>query len=687
MSTSNKMFYQHSNGSSTLPRGFRFHHDEEPKTPEPQDTSEPQVPSPPRQRLRVRRRNISSTFTAPTEQFLASVAAADVPIPTIEEPRATPLEEEEDCEMLDRDREPLTLQTRFLTPQPFRAGSPPRTPMPQVPIDDGCAQHRPDWSGGSSLPGGDYFSRGMSTFSTPGSEYSDDSFYSGSRVSRPSDDGSCTSPDSEVDDPFQFPRPSDKGKGKALFGDFLSQDAPMLKSKLHRKTRKDAPWTEAQDSHLWSTYLLYLSDPTVTPFRIGHSSVPPQGIVRRVARETRRSWKGPKLPTPCKKPARSDPSRAPSDKSGSLTPTAEFSRTYGQWPHSSNLTRTRLRELCRNKNMESNPVQVHRHFQSRSPTPFSKAFRKSEPPTTFTFNTSDFALSLTTSTAESMQPDGPLAKLVTDDLDTPTSPFPPVDSFQPLSFGESLNIPNTSTAGPKLGSPFLARTYGPSSSSTSSLRPASPRSHSDTVVERPLRLGSPVHFDQPRSLNGTMKRRAQHSLDEELGPNGAVVRPSILDDQLIINPFNDHRRRVRSRGFTLGDEGLLNRVPGLFKPRSQASAIPTLPASLQTSLPPSTLAPPPQLLPAPAFPPPRLGSPFSESGSATRNTFPRRLFQDSSATIRRSAFKTMHQTRRSIESFDFGEGPSLQSRLSHLDQRLKEIREREYSSRTHEQHE
>jgi len=37
----------------------------------------------------------------------------------------------------------------------------------------------------------------------------------------------------------------------------------------------------------------------------------------------------------------------------------------------------------------------------------------------------------------------------------------------------------------------------------------------------------------------------------------------------------------------------------------------------------------------------------------------------------------MHQTRRSIESFDFGEGPSLQSRLSHLDEKLKEIRERE----------
>ena len=677
------MFYQHSNGSSTLPRGFRFHHDEEPKTPEPQETSEPQIPSPPRQRLRVRRRNASSTFNAPTEQFLASIAAADVPIPTIEEPQSAPADE--DCEMLDRDREPLTIQTRFLSPQPFRAGSPPKTPMPQVPIEDGYSQHRPDWSAGGSSLAGDYFPRAMSSFSTPGSEFSDDSLYGGSRVSRPSDDGSCTSPESEVDDPFQFPVAKEKGKGRALFGDYLSQDTPMLNSKLHRKTRKDAPWTEAQSSHLWSTYLLYLSDPTVTPFRIGHSCVPPQGIVRRVAREAKRSWRGPKIPTPVSRSTRLDPSRAASDKSGSLTPTAEFSRTYGQWPHSSNLTRTRLRELCRSKNMESNPVQVHRHFQSRSPTPFSKAFRKSEPPKTFSFNTSDIALSLTTSTAESMQPDGPLAKLATVDHDTPTLAFPPVDAFKPLVFGESLNTPNTITAGPKLGSPFLARTYGPSSSDTNKLRPASPRTRSDTVVEHPPRLGSPVRFDRPHSLNGTMKRRAQHSLDEELGPNGTVVRPSILNDQLISNHINDHRRRVRSRGFTMGDEGLLDRVPGLFNFHNQTPAVPTLPTSLQNAVSTSNIAPPPQLLPAPVFPPPRLGSPFSESGSGAPNTFPRRLFQDSSATIRRSAFKTMHQTRRSIESFDFGEGPSLQSRLTHLDQRLKEIKERESSSRTHEQ--
>jgi hypothetical protein len=77
------MFYQHSNGSTTLPRGFRFH---EPRTPEPQAEDEPQIPSPPRPRLKVRRRNVSN-LQAPTDHFLASVAAADVPIPTIELPQ------------------------------------------------------------------------------------------------------------------------------------------------------------------------------------------------------------------------------------------------------------------------------------------------------------------------------------------------------------------------------------------------------------------------------------------------------------------------------------------------------------------------------------------------------------------------------------------------------------------------
>src|SRR5262249_12943234 len=81
-----KKMNQHS-GPATLPRGFRCpDYDEAPKTPEPfAQTDDSQVPSPPNQRLKLRRRVVSQ-LTAPTQQFLASVAAADVPIPSIEEP-------------------------------------------------------------------------------------------------------------------------------------------------------------------------------------------------------------------------------------------------------------------------------------------------------------------------------------------------------------------------------------------------------------------------------------------------------------------------------------------------------------------------------------------------------------------------------------------------------------------------
>jgi hypothetical protein len=68
-----------------------------------------------------------------------------------------------------------------------------------------------------------------------------------------------------------------------------------------------------------------------------------------------------------------------------------------------------------------------------------------------------------------------------------------------------------------------------------------------------------------------------------------------------------------------------------------------------------------------------------ESGPS--QTFPRRIIQDGTTTIRRNAFATMHQTRHSIESFDFGEGPSLQSRLEQLDMKLKEIKEREAAAK------
>lgn len=664
------MFYNHSNGSSTLPRGFRYHHEEErPKTPESTTVNELRQPSPPRPtRLKVKRRNVSS-LQAPTEQFLASVAAADVPLPTIELPEQ---HTSGDLEMVDRE-DTSTDNFGFLAPQTSysRFASPPKTPIPSVSMDEACSQ-RPDWSMGASPD--DYFTRPTSSLSTA-SDFSDDSFYSGSRLSRPSDDGSCTSPDSDVDDPFQFPSIS-KGKGKSIV---LEESVPFapLNEKLRSKHRKDAPWTKAMSAHVWSTYLIYLQDPTVTPFRIGASAVPPEGVCYRVAREARRSWKGPKpAAMALRRSARlgSVPSRV-EQKSGSLTPT-ENPKVYAQWPHSSGATRAHLRELCKIK--DTTPVQRHLHLQSRSPTPFTKPFDRSRlrtpEPQLSSFNTKDIAMSLTTTTAESMQPDGPLAQLASDsspDMVNPGSSFPS-DSFKTIGFGKSQGMTIGSrnedgNRGRRLGSPFFARTYGPSSSQILAVsRPSPPRTQSDTAGPQ---LRSPLRFDHPRSLNGTQKRRAQHDLEEELSPNGAVIRPSILDEQLFGSPFG-HQRRVRSRGFSLGDEALRHRAPGLF----QRTPPPKI--DLPTSQPKAN----PTLLPSATFDPvPRLGSPFMESGPS--QTFPRRIIVDGTTTVRRNAFATMHQTRRSIESFDFGEGPSLQSRLEQLDMKLKEIKEREAAAK------
>lgn len=668
------MFCQQSNGSTTLPRDFRFHHDEVPTTPEPMSTEEPSQPSPPRPaRLRLRRRNVSGV-QASTEQFLASVAAADLPVPTIELPGVNA---SEDLEMTDSQE---ITNSELLAPQQlsYLASSPPKTPIPECAMDE--VSFRPDWSMDD-----DYLQRPASSHSNA-SDCSYDSFYSGSRVSRPSDDGSCTSPDSDVEDPFQFPSVS-KGKAKAYIVREPVQQ-PELNQNLKSKTRKDAPWSKAMSSHLWSVYLTYLQDPTVTPFRIGASAVPPEGVCHRVAREARRSWKGPQNA----KASRLGSIWGQSDERGSTTPKAEVLNVYVAWPHSSSATRNHLRELCRNK--DTSAVRAHRHLQSRSPTPFTKAdshdlprHKTAETPSFPTFNTQDISISLTTSTSVTMQSNGPLASLANDDQSLPTpehsfclitspteptnmsfsfaspaQPSPPSDPVEPRILAINKDKVNQNRI---LGSPFMARTYGPSSSKY--LKSSPPQKSSGTVAPR---LRSPVRFEgyHQRSLHGTAKRRAD-TLEEDLASNSGILRPSILDRQLFGSPIG-HSRRVRSRGFSLGDEALRHRAPVVFN-----RTPPTF--NLGCKKQPPTSAPTPSLLPAPKFDPPRLGSPFSPSN----NTFPRRLNQNPQATIKRGAYATMHQSRHSIESFDFGEGPSLQSRLQRLDEKLKEIREREEAAK------
>lgn len=682
--------------SATLPRDFRFHYQDGvyPKTPEPPSTNEPlRQPSPPRgPRLKIRRRN-ASQITAPTEQFLASVAAADIPLPTIEVPNIN-----EDEEMPDRSSTPLP-KMGFLTPQapqPLEHGtSPPRTPLPQLitSVNEGQGQRR-DWYKDPTTTPEDNVSRPSSAVSDP-SDWSGYSYFSGGQFSRrPSHDGSCTSPDDDTLDPFLA---MSKGKGKeprVAHGVAPATAKNILNGQRRSKTRNDAAWSREMSEHLWQTYQIYLQDPTVTPFRIGASAVPPEGVICRVAREAKRSWRGPKQTSvrnlkkrrasslnadyamDCHESA-SSPDTTITIKSGSITPTAELvSRTYIQWQHSSAATRNHLRELCKRK--DSTSVQRHRHLQSRSPTPFTNAkpwarnrFRTPDPTSNSSFSTKDIALSLATSSAESMQHDGPLAKLA---QGSGPVGLTQARAERDIFGGEGgVSVPDRLR---QLGSPFQSRTYGPSSSSlfSSFLEASSTRPQADTLSARRPRLRSPLRFDHSRSLNGTQKRRAQHALEEELSQNRPPTRRSILDPQLFGGEHDDQQRRVRSRGFSLGDAISGTRIPGLFGVQRGG---PDLSVTLTDGASDAAPKPTTPLLPSIEFTSPRLSSPFGESG--TSNTFPRRLFQptEGTSTIRRRGFATVHHTRHSIESLDFGDGPSLQSRLSEVNQRLAEIRDRE----------
>ncbi|QSZ33974.1 hypothetical protein DSL72_005554 [Monilinia vaccinii-corymbosi] len=677
------MSNQHENGSSTLPRGFRFHHIEgdQPTTPEPFNPFGSEgPPSPPRpSRLKVRRRNVSSSsnFQAPTEHFLASVAAADIPILTIEEPQIAHVSS--DCDMPDRD--PLSISASFLTPHAYNPTfvSPPKTPIPSMSMDD-TKSERPDWALGISSPRKLKIERPTSA----ASHSSEDSLCSEGHLSRPSEDGSCTSPESDYADPFSYPSYS-KAKGKEqLNGEATESHDTILNANLRRKTRKDAPWTSAMSTHLWSIYLLYLQDPVVTPFRIGASAVPPEGVCHRVARQAMKSWRGPQG-THSTKTSNQASCAVSCEQGGIPTPTEDRPRTYSQWPHTSSATRTHLRELCKTKDTSS-AVQLHRHLQSRSPTPFTQRsarsrYRTPEPqiPAPTSFNTKDIALSLTTSTSETMQPNGPLAQLgITKDSAISRSRK---SIYQPQGWSRSrtanLSLDDSRTR--SLGSPFMARTCGPSSTMDGSFdepQPPTSRLHSDTIsgpVPIP-RLRSPLHFDRPRPFNNKEHKRRVPSHFENLNSGGAISRPNSMNEQIYGIPLSgNQQRRVRTRASTIGDDLRRNRISGMFQP------LPTEPEKTGPvpEFGPSPVSQP-RLLPSATFEAPRLRSPFVEKSS---NTFPRRLFHDQKAPVRDTGVVTMHQPRRSVDSFDFDKKPSLQSRLSQLDARLAEIRKRENGSR------
>ncbi|KAI0136300.1 hypothetical protein BJ170DRAFT_6246 [Xylariales sp. AK1849] len=618
-------------GAATLPKGFRYEGDT-PKTPEPfAPGDEARPPSPPRPRLRLKRRNVSSHLHASTQQFLASVAAADVPIPSVEAPEFATADEE----MIDslprirlQDFDGLDVYQHL----DARTFSPPKTPAvdptPSLPTTK-----YPNWSVGSTWSSSDMESSPEYETSRPSTAFSTQTSSSlFSQYSHPSEDGDCISP--EVDS-----------------ADFNMLDLRPDYDELRKRKPRKAPWTKAMSSHLWSTYMLYLQDPRVTPFRLGNSCIPPEGVCARVAREAKRSWKGSKQP-------------AVGARSGSSTPTAESSKPYIEWPHTCAATRAHLRELCRLKATSKHGRSTH---MSQSPTPFTNAAyrrwnRRSTPARSpSVFSSQDMAMSLTLSTSEAMQPKGPLAQLTSSEPDS----FDPV----PLANTEvdtSISDGSPTLDRPRLASPFFARSYGPSSSA-SLAESINMRRQSQTVGPRKL-LKSPARL--ARSRPGTQKRRSVKGLEDQ-----PRKRPSL--SAALWGPLADDDHH-RDRAYNLNSAPLFSSTNSaqddrLFIPRTAASdpfstelkrvqnSTSSIVANTSTTVPVSR--------------PARLGSPFS--GSHSSHSFPNRLSQPINFNLSalRRPFATVQQTTDTSSEAPPARS-SLASRLAYIDQRLKEFRGR-----------
>ncbi|KAL8675069.1 MAG: hypothetical protein Q9168_000552 [Polycauliona sp. 1 TL-2023] len=261
-----------------------------------------------------------------------------------------------------------------------------------------------------------------------------------------------------------------------------------------------------------------------------------------------------------------------------------------------------------------------------------------------------------------MQPGGPLAQLAdnTSSMPQETSNWPNEPSAPWASppavpssdiggdyVAFSHNAPDTLRFDPCLGSPLGSpfsgsKTWGPSRS-RQHIRPTTPRTQSTQVASTigPA-LRSPIKFNGRDPYPSVSKRRAQHELEDELSPGGSEKKN--LFDELFGGPPEGRHRRVRSRGFSLGDAIRPNRPEAVFDHllveenafQKQSDALGS--SNLQ--------------LPDAAGPVPRLGSPFSIGGNASMPT-------------RRPS---RHITSASLSSFD----PGNMGNFASIDQRIRQ---------------
>jgi hypothetical protein len=549
--------------SITLPRNFApmgLDSLDEPKTPE-QPFPEVTLPPPPHHTTHRIRRSRMGNFANHNNALPTVLFASDIPIPSVEVPRDTeamrPAWQQRMMQSSPSDR--LQLPSN-------RHSSRPITPLAQTRPEE------PNWKSDAWTMDRPSSSLSMRSDSSSSSR--------GSFVSYPSFGGSCTSPQSDMTDPF-IPQAIN-----------VIPDTPSKASKPSKPSRiftsfgtlpVKPRWTVEQDNHIWNTYQMYLSDPTITPFKTVPGSLPPLGVCHRVAREARRTWpKATRIPHEIVRRHIfrdvMDERHAVRDKTpegdGQITPTGiSGADRRSAWPKDS-ATRRRLKELCKRK--FSIAPHYQRLMQSRSPSPFlesmsrrssSRTSRQSSMgyETSTSYATRDLGISLVASGATA-----PLAQLLSEDspqnkseewFNTPVEPpssSPPVSATSQLGLGidsESMSIP-------RLASPFKPNTWGPSRAR----RNPSGSGQFDTVHATGPRLFSPCRFDPLSSI--VNKRRAEQHFDNEVSAGGSELEQ--VKQELVFtgnsNDISQRRIRLRSRGNTMGAVSNRERIERLFTP-------------------------------------------------------------------------------------------------------------------------
>ncbi|KAH7091146.1 hypothetical protein FB567DRAFT_558141 [Paraphoma chrysanthemicola] len=555
--------------SITLPRNFQFHYQDGhiPQTPEPDPQPEElQPPPPPRQTLKVRRRRTTMVQHHDDVDFPIDHR----PIPTIEAPELHS-EVSLDLPSLAPIQDDAYLCPGFSY---TRMLSPPKTPVAQMRTV--MSYNEPhDWNDIDQSSQSETSSRPTSS-----SGFSDSSMSSrGSIESFMSRGGSCTSPEEEMTDPFLAFSPDVKyGQPNSPLPAFQ----PMRPAK---RLKMRVTFSEDMDHHLWMTYMKYLQDPTVTPFKALPGTVPPNGVCHRVARMARKTWGGPR---PTRLGTRSStqygsrsgtPDTIRPLRSGSSTPVARASRAILRYP-SEKQCRKRLRDLAKQKpSLSAHYQRLLRRVDSGGSIIVVTIFTRLD--------------NLLYSRHEL------LSRHKHCTLDANRQSFIATGKRRASSSTEDV---------------VECANFSPPKMTDVSMNQSNAQTwHAQSSSNQPSRLGSPFQLHAPRPISRVFKRRALNSSFEDRARN----RGNSFVDELFGAPAESSHRRVRSRGFSLGDmKDGSRRLPLASGPSNEASPFlnpaSAMPSPVQTS----------PALPAEAYGEAtvRLGSPF---GSRPRNTFPR----------------------------------------------------------------